>query len=151
DAKRLRAAVSAGTGEALAMVKEFHPGADRAVSTFALADAQLVTARSYGFADWAKLKRHLSDIQPLVWHPPGVPDPTSRIDVFVRLACLTYSGLHPSPDNARRMLVEEPEVARANISVAAAAGDVGSVGAMLDRDAGLLNRKGGPFNWEPLL
>src|SRR5262249_53681584 len=106
---------------------------------------------SYGFADWAKLKRHLSDIQPLVWHPPGVPDPTSRIDVFVRLACLTYSGLHPSPDNARRMLVEEPEVARANISVAAAAGDVGSVGAMLDRDAGLLNRKGGPFNWEPLL
>src|SRR5262245_38891377 len=113
DAKRLRAAVSAGAGGALAIVKEFHPRADRAAARFTLADAQLVTARSYGFATWARLKQHLRDIEPFVWNPPAVPDPASRVDVFVRLACLTYSGFHPSPEKARRMLAEEPELARA--------------------------------------
>src|SRR5262249_5965211 len=82
EAKRSRAAVMAGAGEALAAVREFHPRADRALARFTLADAQLVTARSYGFATWARLKRHLADIEPFVWSPPGAPDPRSRIDVF---------------------------------------------------------------------
>jgi ankyrin repeat protein len=151
EAKRLRAAVSAGTPDALAVVNEFHPRADRAVAHFTLADAQLAIARSYGFASWTKLKEHLREIEPFVWTPPGLPDPNSRLDVFLQLACLTYSGLHPSPERARRMLVEDPELARADIYAAAAAGDVTAVGAMLDRDRGLLNRKGGPFKWEPLL
>jgi ankyrin repeat protein len=151
DAKRLRAAASAGAGDALAMVKEFHPRADRVSGRFTLADAQMVTARSYGFASWATLKRHLSDIAPFVWNPPDVPDATSTVDVFVRLACLTYSGLHPSPERARRMLADQPELPHANIYVAAAAGAVDVVGAMLDRDPGWVNRQGGPLNWRPLM
>jgi ankyrin repeat protein len=151
EAKRLRAAVLAGSDDALGALKEFHPRADRAVTHFTLSDAQLMTARSYGFATWARLKQYLSDIAPFVWNPPGAPDPASRIDMFARLACLTYSGFHPSPERARRMLADEPELPRANIYAAAAAGDVATVDAMLDRDGTLLNRKGGPFNWEPLL
>ena len=151
DAKRLRAAVSGGAGDALGMVKEFHPRPDRAVAHFTLADAQLVTARSYGLANWAKLKQHLSDIEPFVWSPPAAPDSTSRFDVLVRLACLTYSDFHPSPEKARRMLAEEPELAHTNLYVAAAVGEIVAVGAMLDHDRTLLNRKGGPLNWEPLL
>ena len=69
---------------------------------FSLADAQLVTARSYGFASWAKLKQHLAEIEPFVWNPPPLPDPESRVDVFLRLACLTYTGTHPSPPRARQ-------------------------------------------------
>ena len=150
-AKRLHAAVLAGADDALGALKEFHPRADRAVERFTLTDAQLVIARSYGFASWPRLKQHLREIEPFVWSPPGAPDPKSRVDVFARLACLTYSGFHPSPENARRMLADEPELAGAGIHAAAAAGDVETVGAILDRDRVLLNRKGGPFNWEPLL
>jgi ankyrin repeat protein len=151
EAKRFRAAVLAGADDARRALREFHPRADRANARFTLADAQLVTARSYGFASWAKLKLHLGEIERFLWHPPAAPDPTSRVDVFLRLACLTYSGLHPSPENARRMLVDEPELPHAHIYAAAAAGDGGSVRAMLDADRTLLNRKGGPFKWEPLL
>jgi ankyrin repeat protein len=151
EAKRFRAAVLVGADAARGAVQEFHPRADRALARFTLADAQLVTARSYGFASWARLKEHLGEIEPFVWHPPGAPDAKSRVDVFLRLACLTYSGFHPSPKNARRMLADQPELAQANIYAAAAAGDSDSVGAMLDRDGTLLNRKGGPFTWEPLL
>ena len=63
DAKRLRAAVSAGAEDARGIVKEFHPRADRAVAHFTLADAQLVTARSYGFTNWAKLWRSVLPIK----------------------------------------------------------------------------------------
>jgi hypothetical protein len=52
---------------------------------------------------------------------------------------------------ARFTLADEPDLAGTNIYTAAAAGDVATVGAMLHRDRALLNRKGGPFNWEPLL
>jgi ankyrin repeat protein len=151
DAKRLRAAVLAGADDALAALSEFHPRAGRAAARFTLADAQLVIARSHGFVSWARLKQHLADIAPFVWTPPAGPDPNSRVDVFIRLACLTYSGFHPSPENSGRMLAGDPKLAQSNIYAAAAAGDAIAVGAMLDGDPALLNRKGGPLNWEPLL
>ncbi len=127
------------------------PHADQVLSRFTLADAQLVTARSHGFTSWAKLKQHLVEITPFVWNAPSAPDPDSRVDVFVRLACLTYTGVHPSPARARRLLADHPEIARASIYTAAAAGDVTEVGAILDRRPALLNVKGGPLHWEPLL
>jgi len=152
DAKRLRGSVLAGDADAIARVKEFHPRPNRAMGRFALADAQLVTARSYGFASWARLKQHLVEIEPFVWNPPPPPDPESLVDVFVGLACLTYAGWHPSnPARAGRMLSDHPALARANIYTAAAAGDVAGVRAILDGDAGLVNTKGGPLHWEPLL
>lgn len=150
-AKRLRALVQAGDREAVALVNEFHPRAERVRSRLALADAQLVVARSHGFASWTSLKEHLREIQPFVWNAPPPPDPHARADVFIRLACLTYTGLHPAPDRAARMLAEDPGLATIDIYAAAAAGDVGAVAASLDEDATRLNRKGGPLRWEPLL
>jgi ankyrin repeat protein len=151
SAKRLRASVLSGDADALANVKEFHPRADRAAARFSLADAQLVTARSYGFASWTKLKQHLVEIAPFVWNPPQTPDPYSRVDMFIRLACLTYTGVHPSPARARRILADYPEIASASIYTVAAIGDVAALRAMLDQEAKLLNAKGGPLHWEPLL
>jgi ankyrin repeat protein len=151
ESKRLRKAVQLGDADALARVHEFHPSAGRALARFTLADAQLVAARSYGFTSWAKLKQHLAEITPFFWTAPAHPDPDSRVDVFVRLACLTYTGVHPSPARARRLLADHPEIAQASIYTGAAAGDVTAVGAILDRQPTLLNAKGGPLHWEPLL
>ena len=99
--------VSSGDAGARALVMEFHPHAERALTRFSLTDAQLVTARAYGFASWARLKQHLTEVEPLIWNAPPPPDPAEPVDVFVRLACMTYSDWHESnPERARRMLVE---------------------------------------------
>ena len=49
------------------------------------------------------------------------------------------------------MLDDRPELARASLFSAAAAGDVAAVRAMLDRDPALVRACGGPLRWEPLL
>jgi ankyrin repeat protein len=152
DAKRLHSAVVARELRALGEVEEFHPRATNAIGAFSLADAQLVTARSYGFASWAKLKQHLTAIGPFIWKPTSLPDPKSPSDVFVRLACLTYAGWHPSNTvRALGMLTEDPELARANIYAAAAAGDVSEVRKIIDSDPASVNRTGGSLQWRPLL
>src|SRR5262245_3473992 len=86
EAKRQRQADAAGETEALERVQEFHPRGGGARTRFLLADAQLVTARSYGFRSWAKIRQHLVEIEPFVWNPPPLPGPESRVEVFVRLA-----------------------------------------------------------------
>src|SRR5262249_18959175 len=50
-------------------------------------------------------------------------------------------------EKARQMLAEHPELARANIYTASAAGDADAERGMLT----LANTKGGPYEWEPLL
>ena len=153
QAKRLLHAVRAGDADARAQVEEFHPRAREVLAQFSLAHAQLVIARSYGFPSWTALKNHLADIEPYIWNPPPAPDPTSRVDVFIRLACLTYlPGWTPSnPARALRMLADDSELAVTNIYAAAAVGDVDAVRAAIDRDRALVNLKGGPLHWEPLL
>jgi ankyrin repeat protein len=152
DAKRLRNNISAKQADALAQVREFHPHANTALADFTLADAQLVIARSYGFASWAKLKTHLTDISAFVWSTPPPPDPRSPEDVFLRLACLVYGDWHRSnADRARRMLRDNPELGRVSVYTAASAGDVDTVRDMVSRNVSLLNTKGGPLHWEPLL
>lgn len=89
----------------------------------------------------------------LRWDPPRTdPESGSPADRFVRLACLVYDGWRTSwPEKARALLAEEPGLPGSDLSVAAAAGDVAAVGAWLDREPDLVDRKGGPFGWEPLL
>src|SRR5713101_3221909 len=152
DAKRLHSAVRAGEVRALGEVAEFHPRATHAIGGFSLADAQLVTARSYGFASWTKLEQHLTAIGPFIWKPTSLPDPKSPADVFVRLACLTYAAWHRSnPAKALRMLTDDPELARANIYTAAAVGDVSVVRKIIDSNPASVNMTGGPLQWTPLL
>jgi hypothetical protein len=119
---------------------------------FTLADAQLVIARSYRFTTWATLKAHLSAIAPFVWNPPPLHANPSPIEVFIRLACLIYGDWHRSnPEKARRLLVDHPDVHKADVYAAAAAGDVATVRAFIEGNPSLVNTKGGPLNWEPLL
>ena len=62
QARDLQRAVRVGAPEALAEVAERHPGGfpdDAPAASFPLSTAQLVVARRYGFASWARLKHHL--------------------------------------------------------------------------------------------
>jgi ankyrin repeat protein len=153
EAKRLRKAVRLGDTAALAQVKEFHPRPNESTTLFSLSDAQLVTARTYGFTSWTKLKQYLIAIEPFVWNPPQPSDDSGPlVDVFIKLACLNYGAWHRSnPAKARRLLTEHPELAQANISSAAAAGDVSAARAMIERDPASVKAKAGPLRWEPLL
>ena len=151
QAKRLLHAVEAGDADALAQVREFHPYAQEAIGRFALADAQLVIARSYEFASWARLKQHLAEIGPLIWNPPAA-NPNDKIDVFLRLACLTYLDWRPAyAGRALQMLAEEPGLAHASIHAAAAVGDAAALRAMIEDAPASVNAIGGPLNWAPLL
>ncbi len=62
----------AGDADALAQVRAHHPRGGEALTGFSLSDAQLVTARLYGFPTWTQLKRHLAVIEPFVWNPPPI-------------------------------------------------------------------------------
>ncbi|HUS62845.1 MAG TPA: hypothetical protein VMY34_11650, partial [Acidimicrobiales bacterium] len=60
QARGLQRRVRAGDADAVAAVREQHPRADLALDRpCTLADAQLVLARRYGFATWARVKRHV--------------------------------------------------------------------------------------------
>jgi hypothetical protein len=61
QAKALLVEWRADDPRALARVREFHPRGERLLADgrSSLADAQLVVARGYGFASWARLAQHL--------------------------------------------------------------------------------------------
>ena len=153
EAKRLRNAARNGDISALAQLREFHPRADDAIADFSLSNAQLVTARSYGFTSWARLKQHLAVVEAFAWNPPPTASrSTSAADAFVRLACLDYGAWHRSnPEKAQRLLDDNPQLTHGDIHLAAAAGDVEIVRTMLDREPALVNQRGGILRWEPLL
>jgi len=130
---------------------------------FPLADAQLVTARMYGFPSWGKLRAHLVMLARYTRSPQRRPsgdgDP---VDEFLRLACLTYrpswrTGTGEEADDplrparARQLLAAHPYLASASIHTAAAVGDVAAARAMLAADPALAEREGGPHRWPPLL
>src|SRR6185503_9976094 len=91
QAKRLRKGVDGGDADALEQVRAHHPRGREALAGFSLSDAQLVTARLYGFPTWTQLKQHLAVIEPFVWNPPDPPGSSEPlVNVFLRLACLIY-------------------------------------------------------------
>jgi ankyrin repeat protein len=156
QARTLQRQLRAGAPGALATVREFHPRPDALATpaAFALADAQLVIARQYGFASWPRLRRHLEVVARYARSPHRPPagateDLTAQ---FLRFACLVYGGDRPARrEQARRLLAEHPELATASIHAAAAAGDVAAASALLATDPSRATVEGGPHRWEPLL
>jgi ankyrin repeat protein len=156
-ARRLLEAARAGHFGAQELFAEFHPRAAEARTAPKLADAQLVLARQYGFASWAKLKRHLEVVAAHSFRPANEPEDRMHggaplAERFLRLACLDYGAWRPEwVERARQLLAEQPELAAASLHAAAAAGDVSAARNWLERDATLVAQRGGPFGWEPLL
>ncbi|HEX7294313.1 MAG TPA: hypothetical protein VF251_01090, partial [Pyrinomonadaceae bacterium] len=148
QAKTLRNAVLANDRDALTRVREFHPKPNQ---PFQLSDAQLVVARSYGFASWAKLKLYV-DVVARHTFLPRESDTESRADHFVRLACLDYqSDRVERRERARELFAEDPSLAVENIFTATTVGDFKTVARMLQEKPALATTRGGPHNWEPLL
>lgn len=163
-AKSFQRAVRAGDAGAAEVVREFHPRLMDAqpgspeLQAFKRADAQLVVARSFGFASWTKLKAYV-ELTPRYSRSPhaqpiGEPirDQQGLADEFLRLACLTYGGDDPARwAKAREMLDATPRLATASIYTIAAVGDAAAAQELLERDPEAANRQGGPHEWEPLL
>lgn len=93
QAKELLQAFTAAEAAAVAEVKQHYRGAD--ASAFALHDAQLVLARSYGFDSWPKLKAYVDGAT------------VKRLAEFVRAGDLAQ---------ARAMLKARPELVNMEMS-----------------------------------
>lgn len=150
QSKDLRDLARAGIPGAVDLVAAHHPKGAHPVT---LAGAQLVVARHYGFATWARLKRHLELIEQYRREPDEVRPATGPADEFLALACLRYGG-DDRPDRwagAARLLAGHPSLAAASIHVAAATADEPAVARLLAAAPDQARHEGGPFGWEPLL
>ncbi|HEV2370391.1 MAG TPA: ankyrin repeat domain-containing protein [Acidimicrobiales bacterium] len=150
QAKDLRDLARAGVAGALDLVAAHHPDGAHPVS---LTGAQLVVARHYGFASWARLKRHLELIERYRREPDEVSSTLNAVDEFLSLACLRY-GDDDGPERwqqAAALLARHPQITRSSIHAAAAAADPRALSELLGQDANLARSEGGPFGWEPFL
>ena len=178
QAKTLLERFRAGDASALEWVREYHPSPP---AELRLAGAQLVVARAYGFPSWPRLRAHLEVVEHYSRSPHRVAASSDPVDEFLRLACLTYSSDDPASwEWAQTMLAERPELARASLHAAAAAGDAVAARGLLDaatpggetpappggpgvtppgpvsgagvrRAHAAVNAPGGAHRWEPLL
>ena len=150
QAREFQRAVRAGDDEARALAVEFEPDAPPA---FPLRSAQLVLARRYGFASWARLRHHVDIVTARTWNPAAVAsDAETPPDRFLRMVCLTYSG-DPRADlaAAAQLLHEHPELSAQTIATAAACADVEQVQRFLAADPAAAAAPTGPYGWAPLL
>ncbi len=177
DARRLQRGVREGDPEAIALVTHHHPsGAPDVVDGFALADAQLVVARSYGFTSWPRLRDYLRRSEalrrdPTVFDDAGLRgssdlrggssgrgldthDEAARVARAVpALACLRYDGADDPGRWARasELLQRHPDLPSRDPFVAATVADPSVLRAHLEADPDAAVRSGGPFDWPPLL
>jgi ankyrin repeat protein len=158
QARDLQRAVRARAPEAMAEVAERHPAGQpeaAAAAAFPLSAAQLVVARRYGFASWARLKQHLEVVERYTRFPPGDTGddtkPRDPADAFLRLSCLWYQDDEAERwARARRLLAEHPGITKGNVHAAAAAADVAALRAILAADPSAARREDGPYRAEPL-
>ncbi len=152
QAKELRDAVRAGRPEALTLVAKHDPIPRVPPADFPLHRAQLVLARGYGFASWARLKHYCELVRQHSRTPDTVPESPDPATEFLRLACLTYGADSTQRRaQARALLARHPDLGREHLHVAAATADAAAVTALLDADPASVDAPGGPFGWTPLL
>jgi ankyrin repeat protein len=104
-----------------------------------VADAQLVIAREYGFANWVQLKQHVEELT------LAAQSREQQIAVLIR-CCLDGELAR-----AERILARRPELAAADVFVAATIGDEAAVRTMLESDPTTANTPGGPLQAPPLV
>jgi len=144
-AKTLLASAKANEADALQEIGPYFGNPN----TIGLQQAQLVLARGYGFSSWKKLKDHIESAD------PTIETGDQLANRFLDLVTVAYG---PVPDHgpkrfeqAAGLLEQHPEIRSENIYTAAAIGDVELIDQWLDKDATLINAKGGYFNWPPLM
>lgn len=159
QARELSRAARVGDATARARVARWAP--EHADGDVPLHVAQLVLARTHGFAGWPPLVRHLRTVARWSWVPPADPadsadpaDPAaaSPADEFLALACLRYDGDDPvRRERAAALLAARPEIAGATVHTAAATADVDALSRLLAADPSRAGLDGGPHRWPPLM
>jgi hypothetical protein len=151
QARELQRRLRSGDPQAAKMLDEHYPGAD--MPDAPLHVAQLVLARSYGFASWPRLVKQLVVIHDYSRSPDAEVIDDDPVDVFLRHAVLRYCE-DDGPlrwSVARELTAADPSIGRLNIFAAAASADHRAVLEFLADDRAAANRQGGPLGWEPLL
>jgi ankyrin repeat protein len=145
QAKALLDDVRAGEPTAVARFREHHPrfhdnvaGAGRAgaLRAPALHDAQLVIAREYGYASWPRWKQFVE---------------ARQLDTAGRAAELVRAAVTGDMRKAGALLAAEPTLAEHDFYTACIAGAAEYAARLLERDATLAHRRGGPLDREPIL
>ena len=136
EAKRWAKALRAGDAEARRRLIAVTPAAP---SNPSLRDVQLALAREHGLSGWAALRAALDDLA------MARRSNAERVDIVLRSA---WDG---DPAAAARILARWPEIATYDLYIALATGNRAEVERRLSVDPGAATRKGGPFDWEPLL
>jgi len=133
QAKALLDAVKSSQPEARTRFEAHHP---RGIPPEPrMADALLVVAREYGFRSWPQWKAFVET---------RAMDRHKQAEMAARAVCSNDLA------RARVLLQADPELAREDVYLACACGEVEAVRAAIERDPGLVNRKGGVNGWEPL-
>lgn len=128
QAKDLLRAAERGDSAAAAQITALSP-------RLTLSGAQLVVARSYGFASWPRLRAEV----------------TARTAALDQLAAaFSVASVADRADRAARMLAETPELATWNLATALLLGDVAQVRGALERDPGTAVRPDPVTGWTPL-
>jgi len=152
EARRWLKALRAMDGRALARFERAHP---KPPADPCLRDVHLAIAREFGLPGWTAVRNRIAELH-------AAPPETAEIprvewaNRFLRYACPDWrtGGPHEnarSRSAAARILEQHPEIARENIYTAAVRGDIEEVERRLAERPGLVNEKGGPKHWPPLL
>jgi hypothetical protein len=136
EAKRWLKALRAADAEARRRLAAVTPAAPANPS---LRDVQLALAREHGLPGWVALKAALDDLS------MARRSDAERIDIVLRSA---WGGDMAA---ATRILSRWPEITTRNSYIAAATGNIAEIERRLAADPAVATRKGGPFDWEPLL
>ena len=137
QARELLGQIRGRDPQAVAIFERHHPRPAIEGGRFALHDAQLVLARQYGLASWARLKDEVERL---------ASDFSQRAARFVR------DAVEGESTRARRALALEPDLARADRWAALAAGEVALIEKEIRVDPSWVNFQSGPNgDWTPLL
>jgi ankyrin repeat protein len=125
-----------------------------------LRDIQHALAREHGYENWKALKSALERSEmPTAQDVPVAPSISThadRVALFLQFACWNHqvqgrSDYALRQSAAGRLLRKHAEIAGDSLYTAVVCGDVAQVERRLETHPGLVNEKGGPWNWEPIL
>jgi hypothetical protein len=136
EAKRWLKALRFGDPEARRRLVAITPAAPAHPN---LRDVQLALAREYGLPGWTALRQELDDLA------MARRSNAERVDIVLRSA---WGG---DPAAAARVITRWPDIGTHDPYIAAATGNRAEVERRLATDPAAATRKGGPFDWEPLL
>lgn len=154
QAKELLAAYRRGEAGALARFREALPSAagkeDETILTLDLRlhDAQSSLAREYGFPSWRELGSFVA-----AQRAYGADRAASvrAVAELVYAGDISGSTNRASPAAAARAIEDRPDLVAGDAYFACAVGDTPVLRGAIGRDAGWVNRPGGPLNLPPLV